>query len=408
MFSGKLSFRKSALLIAVGASLGLVPASALADTLHVPKQYPTIQAALSASSNGDIILVAPGVYEGPGNHDLDFAGKAVALRGDGGAANCIIALNATPDSPRRAVHFRSGETYDTVFEGFTVRGGATPAGAVADIFNGAAILLTGDTRPNITNCIFENNRAGCWGGAVTCSQASPIIQGCIFRGNTADDDGGAFFQWGNSHPVLINCLFVGNSAPVSGGAASNFGGSLTMTACTFVGNTSNYGHAVYSYLGSITNSIAWDNDGSPNHPPIEGNTAVAHSNVQGGRAGVGNIDAAPLFADPAAGDYRLLAGSPGIDAGDSLALFGVEIDLDGNARIRDGDADRNAIVDMGAFEFQGLPCPADWNHDDAVTSQDFFDFLAAFFASAADFNQSGATDSQDFFDFLGAFFTDCP
>src|SRR5262249_21737037 len=52
-------------------------------------------------------------------------------------------------------------------------------------------------------------------------------------------------------------------------------------------------------------------------------------------------------------------------------------------------------------------CRADFNLSGSVDSQDFFQFLAAFFAGAADFNADGATTSQDFFDFLGAFFAPC-
>jgi hypothetical protein len=54
-------------------------------------------------------------------------------------------------------------------------------------------------------------------------------------------------------------------------------------------------------------------------------------------------------------------------------------------------------------------CAADFNHDGLANSQDFFDFLAAFFAQepAADFNLDAAINSQDFFDFLAAFFAGC-
>jgi hypothetical protein len=55
----------------------------------------------------------------------------------------------------------------------------------------------------------------------------------------------------------------------------------------------------------------------------------------------------------------------------------------------------------------GGGCPPDWNDDGAITSQDFFDFLASFFDAAADFNADGVTNSQDFFDFLSAFFEGC-
>jgi len=57
----------------------------------------------------------------------------------------------------------------------------------------------------------------------------------------------------------------------------------------------------------------------------------------------------------------------------------------------------------------GSTCTADFNDDGDVTSQDFFDFLAAFFSQdiSADVNGDGTITSQDFFDFIAAFFGDC-
>jgi hypothetical protein len=66
-------------------------------------------------------------------------------------------------------------------------------------------------------------------------------------------------------------------------------------------------------------------------------------------------------------------------------------------------------VESGTGLFVAHPlCAADWNYDHSVNSQDFFDFLADFFAGHADFNANATTDSQDFFDFLAAFFVGCP
>src|SRR6201999_3160830 len=69
-------------------------------------------------------------------------------------------------------------------------------------------------------------------------------------------------------------------------------------------------------------------------------------------------------------------------------------------------------IDGATHGFVARPepsCPADFNSDDSVNSQDFFDFVSAFFADApaADFNHDGSINSQDYFDFLTAFFAGC-
>ena len=54
-------------------------------------------------------------------------------------------------------------------------------------------------------------------------------------------------------------------------------------------------------------------------------------------------------------------------------------------------------------------CGADFNCSGAVTVQDIFDFLSAWFGknTNADFNNSGAVTVQDIFDFLAAWFAGC-
>jgi hypothetical protein len=54
-------------------------------------------------------------------------------------------------------------------------------------------------------------------------------------------------------------------------------------------------------------------------------------------------------------------------------------------------------------------CAADYNNDNVVNSQDYFDFLVAFFNNdiAADFNGDLVVNSQDYFDFLTEFFSGC-
>jgi hypothetical protein len=55
--------------------------SAWGATLRVPSEHPTIETAITASINGDKILIDPGLY----NEQIDFSGKQITVQGVAGA-----------------------------------------------------------------------------------------------------------------------------------------------------------------------------------------------------------------------------------------------------------------------------------------------------------------------------------
>jgi len=100
---------------------------------------------------------------------------------------------------------------------------------------------------------------------------------------------------------------------------------------------------------------------------------------------------------------------------DSIAVGAMSVSGDSfdSARIYatwgDGYSAPRLIIDDLTLTPVDDKCTADFNGDTAVNSQDFFDFITAFFASApnADFNNDGSINSQDFFDFVSVFFVGC-
>ncbi len=93
----------------------------------------------------------------------------------------------------------------------------------------------------------------------------------------------------------------------------------------------------------------------------------------------------------------------------------VDLDVRGVRELRlvvtnaDGDATADH-ADWAGGAFTPLVCPADFDDSGAVSIQDLFDFLSAYFATApaADVNGANGVTVQDIFDFLAAYFAGCP
>lgn len=183
-----------------------LPASAPAATFNVPADYPTIQAALSAAQDGDIVQVADGTYTGSGNRNLDFAGKAIWLRSQNGPKKCIIDC----ESSGRAVVFDDGETEDAVLSGFTITNGFAAA------FGGAIQCI--NSSPTISNCILTHNVADAGGGAIFNAGGSPTVTDCRLEANSTLSTGGGMYDTLSPSPSTVTgCIFIGNSAGLGGG-----------------------------------------------------------------------------------------------------------------------------------------------------------------------------------------------
>jgi len=358
--------------------------------------FKTIAKALTVAAHGDTILVADATYY---ETDLDFSGKEIHLKGvdyhSGGLTRPVIDCQ----SSGRAFYFGSGETGDCVIENFVIRNGRVEDGGGGAILcennssptisncvfednevvdtngwwddeRGGAIYCKDSSNATIVNCTFSGNSATGgglygYGGAIFCGSSSPSILNCVFVNNNADIYGGAIDCEDSSSARIINCLFWGNSTGFAGGAIACYSSSPTVTNCTFSGNLATgsfaYGGAIYckSSTAILNNCILWNNSASYSGDEVYTETGsfctlnccCVDSAGYGGQTGSitenNCIYDDPQFVDAANGDYHLKEPSPCIDAGDNTLLpSGVDKDLDGNPRIVNG------TVDIGAYEKQ--------------------------------------------------------
>jgi hypothetical protein len=174
------------------------------------------------------------------------------------------------------------------------------------------------------SCTIDSNHATDSGGGFHSYKSDIVLKNSICSNNTAVNHG-AFMEIDRTWLKMTGCLIIRNISGNRGGGFyindSEYPSIVNIVNCTISDNTAGIGGGVYCTGGApdFLNCILWDN--SPDE--IYGNNSVLKfCDINGGWAGVGNIDIDPLFRDSSNNDYHLMAiicgnvaDSPCIDVG---------------------------------------------------------------------------------------------
>jgi hypothetical protein len=346
----KVPFAKSFIVDLIIIALASIPAIAQGAIRNVPAGYRTIQAAIDAAADGDLIVIANGIYTGTGNIDLDFRGKAITLRSADGSRGVVIDAQDQPG--HRGVNFQNGETGAAVLQGITIQNGNTD-------FGGGVRIALGSS-PTIINCVIRSNTALEGGGVdISGSDSCPTLRNVVISDNTAmaksNDQGGGGLRAAGTDGVtevtIIGGRIDGNTSYGSGGGILISRASLKISNATISNNATTSdsfsGHggyngggiAVYGLLSGgltkdqpvnaliqnciISGNRAWQKGGALffNHAPAAGalqvintliddnvSSAAIPPNNQGDGAAVDARQASPSFVNITMTNNRELAG----------------------------------------------------------------------------------------------------
>jgi hypothetical protein len=219
---------------------------AFARTIYVDANgtgdYPTIQAAIDDTNDGDVLVLSPGIYTGDGNRDINYNGKAITVRGaTGNPDDVIIDCQGNVNETHRGFKFASREDANSILEGLTIINGYGPKNDMPGGYShsrGGGIYCE-DSDPTIQNCVIAYNSVSsnsstysALGGGIFNSESSPIIENCIIANNSASSNayasnamgGGIYNNW--SSPTIKNCIISFNSATSYSAQSYTFGGGI--------------------------------------------------------------------------------------------------------------------------------------------------------------------------------------
>jgi len=267
----------------------------------------SIQAAIDAAVDGDVVSVAAGTFVG----EIDFDGKAITVLGSG-PDSVLLGTGSGPVVP-----FASGETPASVLDSFTVTGGVAERGG--GIYVNAA-------SPTIQRNRVVANRAHRQGSGVYLG-----VAGAVLRNNLVADNTTVTFLAGDAHgveihggaPLLLNNTIVdGDSNGVILRASSaavlrnnviayngsqTFGEAHARGICDFSGGAATIQHNLFA----SNRRGALLADSGVNYSRI----TVAQRLLGEARI-AGNADGSPRFERRRDGDYRLKPRSRAMDLGD--------------------------------------------------------------------------------------------
>lgn len=329
----------------------------------------SISEAIGLAEDGDVIVLADGIYRGEDNYNLYLqADLNLTIKSGNGPYACVIDC----EKLGRFLYINSRDVTLHI-EGITVINSARDSDAALSArycslvltdcifrhnqgyYAGALRLYYNEADCKINRCIFEDNQSSDEGGAIYAYRSNNLsVTNCLFRGNQARWRGGAIYGYYLTDASITNCTFVENKTDdqTEGVVTFRYGGVPRIVNCIFANNpdraiwTANYDdtrftarHASVQHCLFHANAVAYYDD-------WDDRTYATAQSVNSLPGCSENITGSPDFVFDQ--DFHLAPSSAAIDKG-KLVL--IDTDLDETLRSVDGDGNGTPQVDIGAYEY---------------------------------------------------------
>ena len=218
--------------------------------------------------------------------------------------------------------------------------------------------LTYATGGTISNMVWRGNYN--YGRVSNFNVHSALVTDCLFVGNQTDNDSYGAAICVSDSATIRNCLIVCNTNSHNAAGITAYSGNSLVENCTIARNVTTSADVAAGVEGdssgraiTLRNCIVKDNiaKGVETNLSSKINLTVSYTLSEPAfPKGEGNISGDPRFRNAAKGDFRLLGGSPAVDAGLDQPWMVGATDFLGKPRI--ALAEFGGVVDMGCYERQ--------------------------------------------------------